>query len=229
MTKRKPLVKSKYLEKQSRWPPIPPSLTVKQAQAVKGALIDGLMSSKSQAPITFQGHQYDASDRETSAMSKAISGAAQQNIDAANTALSTTTSNVVSAINSTVSNVNSAFTSYKNNVNAGVSTLGSTANTVVQGLVESPGCQRHTSSQTTSMGADQSAGRRVAKNENRARTGGRTGFSGTPTGAWVRVRDSMGETPWRSKYSSRNVRRLLGITPCDDADCPRSLANLAAR
>jgi hypothetical protein len=25
----------------------------------------------------------------------------------------------------------------------------------------------------------------------------------------------MGEAPWRSKYSSRNVRRLLGITPCE--------------
>src|SRR5258708_12449501 len=50
-----------------------------------------------------------------------------------------------------------------------------------------------------------------------------------PHGGCWKCEDSAGETNGRSRYSSRNVRRSLGITPCADADCPRSLAHLAAR
>jgi hypothetical protein len=87
---------------------VSPFITLKQAVAIKGNINDALFALKRQAPITFQGQTYDGSDTETSAMSTAISGAAQQNIDAANSALSNLTSSVNSANATTVSNVNAA-------------------------------------------------------------------------------------------------------------------------
>jgi hypothetical protein len=116
--------------------PYPP-LTVSQAQAVKNNLIDGLFANKRQAPITFMGNQYDASDSEASAMANAISAAAKQNIDAitgsVDSAFSTYSGNVQAGLNGfagttgTAGSVNKAINDYHTNVNVAFGTMASNA------------------------------------------------------------------------------------------------------
>jgi hypothetical protein len=99
---------------------LPPQLSPAQAIAIKGGLLDALFAVKRQAPITFQGQTYDGGDKETSAMANAISGAAQQVIDSANSqvnsALSTLAATVQSQSNAalagTSSNIGTVLSSY---------------------------------------------------------------------------------------------------------------------
>jgi hypothetical protein len=79
------------------------ALTVAQAQMVKNTILDGLFALKRKAPITFNGKTYDGSDAEQAAIANAISAAAQQNIDAANTSASFGSGNIVSAVNTAFS------------------------------------------------------------------------------------------------------------------------------
>jgi hypothetical protein len=96
-----------------------PLITVAQAKAVKGQLLNALFETKNQAPITFSGHQYDASRAEVSAMANALSGAEQQIIDAVNTALSQIASEATAAAQSAVNNVNSQFDATNAKMNSG--------------------------------------------------------------------------------------------------------------